>query len=125
MVKDKFSDLTLSIKKITDEKYIEIVKRGMQEVTSSNGTFKSIANNNNYKIAGKTGTAQVFSLKNQEYDEDNIAEHLRDHSLFIGYAPYDNPQVSIAVIIENGGHGSTVAAPIAKKMIDFYFETIK
>lgn len=125
LVKDKFYDLTLSIKKITDEKYIEIVKRGMQEVTSSNGTFKSIANNNNYKIAGKTGTAQVFSLKNQEYDEDNIAEHLRDHSLFIGYAPYDNPQVSIAVIIENGGHGSTVAAPIAKKMIDFYFETIK
>ena len=66
-----------------------------------------------------------FSLKNQEYDEDNIADHLKDHSLFIGYAPYDNPQVSIAVIIENGGHGSAVAAPIAKKMIDFYFETIK
>ncbi len=97
----------------------------MQEVTSSNGTFRSIANNNMNKIAGKTGTAQVFSLKSQAYDEDNIADHLKDHSLFIGYAPYDNPQVSIAVIIENGGHGSTVAAPIAKKMIDFYFETIK
>ena len=75
----------------------------MQEVTNSNGTFRSIANNNKNKIAGKTGTAQVFSLKNQEYDEDNIADHLKDHSLFIGYAPYDNPQISIAVIIENGG----------------------
>ena len=125
LIKDKFSDEPLSDKKITDEKYIEIVKRGMQEVTSSNGTFRSIANNNMNKIAGKTGTAQVFSLKSQAYDEDNIADHLKDHSLFIGYAPYDNPQVSIAVIIENGGHGSTVAAPIAKKMIDFYFETIK
>jgi penicillin-binding protein 2 len=125
LIKDKFSDVPLSDKKITDEKYIEIVKRGMQEVTSSNGTFRSIANNNMNKIAGKTGTAQVFSLKSQAYDEDNIADHLKDHSLFIGYAPYDNPQVSIAVIIENGGHGSTVAAPIAKKMIDFYFETIK
>ena len=125
LIKDKFSDVSLGIKKITDEKYIEIVKRGMQEVTSSNGTFRSIANNNNNKIAGKTGTAQVFSLKNQAYDENNIADHLKDHSLFIGYAPYDNPQVSIAVIIENGGHGSTVAAPIAKKMLDFYFETTK
>ena len=125
LIKDKFSDVPLSDEKITDEKYIEIVKRGMQEVTSSNGTFRSIANNNKNKIAGKTGTAQVFSLKNQAYDEDNIADHLKDHSLFIGYAPYDNPKVSIAVIIENGGHGSTVAAPIAKKMIDFYFETIK
>ena len=125
LIKDKFSDEPLSGEKITDEKYIEIVKIGMQEVTSSNGTFRSIANNNNNKIAGKTGTAQVFSMKSQAYDEDNIADHLKDHSLFIGYAPYDNPQVSIAVIIENGGHGSTVAAPIAKKMIDFYFETIK
>jgi len=125
LIKDKFYDVPLSDEKITDEKYIEIVKRGMQEVTSSNGTFRSIAKNNYNKIAGKTGTAQVFSLKSQAYDEDNIADHLKDHSLFIGYAPYDNPQVSIAVIIENGGHGSTVAAPIAKKMIDFYFETIK
>jgi penicillin-binding protein 2 len=125
LIKNKFSDVPLSEEKITDDQYIEIVKRGMQEVTNTNGTFRSIANNNNNKIAGKTGTAQVFSLKNQTYDEDNIADHLKDHSLFIGYAPYDNPQVSIAVIIENGGHGSTVAAPIAKKMIDFYFETIK
>jgi len=125
LIKDKFSDVPLSEEKITGEKYIEIVKKGMQEVTNSNGTFRSIAKNNKNKIAGKTGTAQVFSLKNQAYDEDNIADHLKDHSLFIGYAPYDNPQVSIAVIIENGGHGSTVAAPIAKKMIDFYFETIK
>ena len=125
LIKDKSSDVPLSVEKITDERYIETVKRGMQEVTNSNGTFRSIANNNKNKLAGKTGTAQVFSLKNQEYDEDNIADHLKDHSLFIGYAPYDNPQISIAVIIENGGHGSTVAAPIAKKMIDFYFETIK
>ena len=125
LIKNKFSNVSLSEENITNEKYVEIVKKGMQEVTSSNGTFRSIANNNSNKIAGKTGTAQVFSLKNQAYDEDNIADHLKDHSLFIGYAPYDHPQVSIAVIIENGGHGSTVAAPIAKKMIDFYFETIK
>jgi penicillin-binding protein 2 len=125
LIKDGVADISVKYKNITEEKYIEIVKRGMQEVVSPNGTFRSIANNNKNKIAGKTGTAQVFSLKNQAYDEDNIADHLKDHSLFIGYAPYDNPQVSIAVIIENGGHGSTVAAPIAKKMLDFYFETTK
>ena len=79
LIKDKFYDASLSGEKITDEKYIEIVKRGMQEVTSSNGTFRSIANNNKNKIAGKTGTAQVFSLKSQAYDEDNICEHLKDH----------------------------------------------
>ena len=125
LIKDGVADISVKYKNITEEKYIEIVKRGMQEVVSPNGTFRSIANNNKNKIAGKTGTAQVFSLKNQAYDENNIADHLKDHSLFIGYAPYDNPQVSIAVIIENGGHGSTVAAPIAKKMLDFYFETTK
>ena len=74
-----------------------------------------------YKIAGKTGTAQVFGIaQDEEYEEDKVAHKLRDHALFMAYAPAENPQIAIAVIVENGGHGSSVAAPIARKMMDAY-----
>jgi penicillin-binding protein 2 len=72
-----------------------------------------------YRMAGKTGTAQVFGIgQDEEYDEEKIARKLRDHALFIAFAPVDNPQIAVAVIAENGGHGSGVAAPIARKVID-------
>jgi penicillin-binding protein 2 len=74
-----------------------------------------------YKAAGKTGTAQVFEVaQDEEYDEDEVIEKLRDHALFISYAPADNPRIAIAVIVENGGHGSSVAAPIARQIMDSY-----
>ena len=101
---------------------INLIKQGMIEVTQENGTFRSISSKNPNKLAGKTGTAQVFSLKNQDYNEDLIEDDLKDHSLFIGFAPYDKPIISIAVVIENGGHGSTAAAPVAKELVDFYFK---
>ena len=74
-----------------------------------------------YRIAGKTGTAQVFSVKqNEEYDEEKIAKKFRDHALFVAYAPADAPQIAVAVIVENGGHGGSTAAPIARKLMDAY-----
>jgi penicillin-binding protein 2 len=74
-----------------------------------------------YRIAGKTGTSQVFGLgADEEYEEENIALHLRDHSLFVGFAPADEPRIAVAVIAENGGGGSRVAAPIARRLMDFY-----
>jgi penicillin-binding protein 2 len=74
-----------------------------------------------YKIAGKTGTAQVFGIaQDEEYEEDKISKKLRDHALFVAFAPTDEPRIAIAVIVENGGHGSSVAAPIARKMMDAY-----
>ena len=74
-----------------------------------------------FKIAGKTGTAQVFSIKQDEkYDEESVTEHLKDHALFIAFAPAKNPQLAIAVIVEHGGHGGSVAAPIARKIFDHY-----
>ena len=122
ILKEHFTDEAIESSKITDDEYIDLVRSGMQQVTGDSGTFRSIAHKNLNKLAGKTGTAQVFSLKNKDYDEVNIEDHLKDHSLFIGYAPFDDPTVSIAVVIENGGHGSSVAAPIAKKLVDYYFE---
>ena len=72
-------------------------------------------------MAGKSGTAQVFSVaQEEEYDEELIDELLRDHALFIAFAPLDNPRIAVAVIVENGSSGSRVAAPIARRIMDEY-----
>jgi penicillin-binding protein 2 len=74
-----------------------------------------------YRIAGKTGTSQVFSLgPDQEYKEAKLDRKLWDHALFIGYAPAEAPQIAVAVLVEHGGSGGRVAAPIARKVIDAY-----
>ena len=71
--------------------------------------------------AGKTGTAQVYGIaQDEEYDEDTVIDKLRDHALFVSYAPAEKPQIAVAVIVENGGHGSSVAAPIARRIMDAY-----
>jgi penicillin-binding protein 2 len=85
------------------------------------GTAHRISQGMEYRAAGKTGTAQVFEIaQDEEYDEETVAEKLRDHALFISYAPADAPQIAVAVIVENGGHGSSVAAPIARRIMDAY-----
>lgn len=85
------------------------------------GTARRIGWNAPYKIAGKTGTAQLRSIgQTEKYDAEKTPERLRDHALFIAFAPAEDPQIVVAVIVENGGHGSTTAAPIARKMMDFY-----
>ncbi len=89
-------------------------------VHGARGTARRIADAP-YKIAGKTGTAQVFSLKkNQRYREKDIPIHLRDHALFIAYAPVESPRIAVAVIVENGGSGGAVGAPIARQILDAY-----
>jgi penicillin-binding protein 2 len=85
------------------------------------GTARGISQGLEYKVAGKTGTAQVFEVaQDEEYDEETVLEKLRDHALFVSYAPADDPQIAIAVIVENGGHGSSVAAPIARRIMDAF-----
>ena len=89
------------------------------------GTAHRIHSNRDYTIAGKTGTAQVFGIKQDEvYKAADVAKRFRDHALFIAFAPADAPQIAVAVIIENGGHGSSVAAPVAAKIIDTYMQQI-
>jgi len=86
-----------------------------------NGTAYKIGKDAKYKIAGKTGTAQVFGLEeDEEYEEENVAEKLRDHGLFIAFAPAEDPKIAIAVIVENGGGGSKSAAPVARVVMDHY-----
>jgi penicillin-binding protein 2 len=73
-----------------------------------------------YTHAGKTGTAQVFSLKGERYVESRVAERFRDHALFIAYAPADKPTIALAVIVENSGFGARAAAPIARQVMDYW-----
>lgn len=74
-----------------------------------------------YRVAGKTGTAQVFSLEQEEdYDEDTLDERLRDHGLFVAFAPAEDPSVAVAVVVENGGGGSSSAAPVAREILDAF-----
>jgi len=100
----------------------QLVKQSMMRVLhSSRGTARSSGQDASYKIAGKTGTAQVFGIaQDAEYKEEEIDKRLRDHSLFIAFAPFKQPTIAIAVIAENGGSGGHVAAPIARKVLDAY-----
>ncbi|GLU34282.1 penicillin-binding protein 2 [Trinickia caryophylli] len=100
---------------------IDVVKRGMINVTSNpSGTAYQVFRDSPYLAAGKTGTAQVYSLQGQKYHGSAIAEHLRDHSLFIAFAPAEHPQIAIALVVENGGWGAAVAGPIARRVMDYY-----
>ncbi|MFT5217999.1 MAG: penicillin-binding protein 2 [Planctomycetota bacterium] len=86
------------------------------------GTARGIGRGLTYKVAGKTGTSQVFGIaQDEEYDAELIDKKLRDHALFVSYAPVAKPTIAIAVIVENGGHGGSTAAPIARKILDVYF----
>jgi penicillin-binding protein 2 len=84
------------------------------------GTARGIRSTE-YRIAGKTGTSQVFSLgQNQRYSAATLPKHLHDHALFVAFAPVDDPRIAIAVIVEHGGGGGATAAPVARRIMDAY-----
>jgi penicillin-binding protein 2 len=101
--------------------HLELVRAAMIDVTRPGGTASVASAGAPYLIAGKTGTAQVVGMKaGEKYDEKRMSERNRDHALFIAYAPADNPTIAVAVLVENGSHGSTTAAPIARQVFDFH-----
>jgi penicillin-binding protein 2 len=103
------------------ENWDYIIRSMTRVVHSLHGTARRIGRGAHFKIAGKTGTAQVFGIKqDEEYVAEDIQKRLRDHALFIAFAPVEDPQIAIAVIVENGGSGGAVAAPIARKIMDAY-----
>jgi penicillin-binding protein 2 len=96
----------------------EIMAAMINVIHGPRGTARRLKKGIDYQIAGKTGTAQVFTVKQDEkYNENKITKKLKDHALFISFAPADAPQIAVAVIVENGGHGGSVAAPIAGKIM--------
>jgi penicillin-binding protein 2 len=99
---------------------VQLVKSAMVAVNKV-GTGRTPFRDTEYVAAGKTGTAQVIGIKqNEKYDASKIAERYRDHSLFIAFAPADKPAIAVALIVENGGFGAQAAAPIARKVFDYY-----
>lgn len=109
---------------IKDE-YWDYVHRAMRDVVHSpRGTARGISNGLDYEIAGKTGTAQVISISaEEEYDSSKIDKSQWDHALFVAFAPVDDPQIAVGLIVENGEHGSSAAAPIARMVIDEYMKS--
>lgn len=107
---------------IHSSRHLQTIREAMIEVNhGTRGTGRGIGADAPYQIAGKTGTSQVFTLQpDQEYDEEEIEEYLRDHALYIGFAPAEQPRIAVAVIAENAGSGGRKAAPIARRVMDFY-----
>ncbi len=117
-----FSPRQVDDVRIDNEVYWDTVLGAMHDVMQSvRGTAYATGVNAPYQMAGKSGTAQVFSVaQEEEYDEEEVGERLRDHALFVAFAPLDNPRIAVAVVVENGSSGSRVAAPIARAIMDEY-----
>jgi len=100
--------------------HVRLVTRAMIDVNRF-GTSRVVFEGAEYQAAGKTGTAQVIGIRqNEKYDVRKVAERHRDHSLFIAFAPAAAPRIALAVIVENGGFGAQAAAPIARAVFDFH-----
>ena len=107
---------------ISNDFYWDTVLGAMHDVMQgTRGTARAVGLGAPYEMAGKSGTAQVVSIaQDEEYDEQELRERLRDHALFMAFAPFDEPRIAVALIVENGESGSGVAAPIARSIMDAY-----
>lgn len=104
-----------------DPKGVEAVRDALIDVAKV-GTARRAFAGATYEVAGKTGTIQLFNLKGAKYKRDEVDERLRDHSAFMGYAPAKNPTIALAVLVENAGWGSEIAAPIARTVFDAWLK---
>jgi penicillin-binding protein 2 len=99
---------------------VEAVRSAVAAVTVE-GTARGVFMGASYQSAGKTGTAQAVGVRqNEKYNASRLSEYQRDHSLYIAYAPVDNPTIALAVIVENAGFGAAAAAPIARRVMDYW-----
>ena len=111
------------LERVIDTSLDMVVEAMTAVMHSPRGTGRGSGRRSPYQIAGKTGTAQVIAIgQDEEYDESVIPEKYHDHALFIAFAPADKPQIAIAVVVENGGSGAKAAAPIARKVMDRFFQ---
>ncbi|HZS66447.1 MAG TPA: penicillin-binding protein 2 [Burkholderiales bacterium] len=99
---------------------VEFIKRSMAGVVKEGTAARAFAGIT-YTAGGKTGTAQVIAIKqNEKYEEAKVAERHRDHSLFIAFAPLESPRIALAIVVENGGFGARAAAPLARTVLDYF-----
>lgn len=108
---------------IRDEHNWDIVLDAMYGTVNRKGTARNAFKGAHYISAGKTGTAQLVSIaQDEKYDAKKLSKKNHDNAMYVGYAPYDKPQIALTVVLENAGHGGAQAAPIARKMMDIYFK---
>ena len=101
----------------------EIIDAMTEVMHGQRGTARRVGQSATYTMAGKTGTAQIIAIaQDEEYIADEVPEELRDHALFIAFAPVEDPKIALAIIVENGGSGSSGAAPIARILFDHYLQ---
>jgi penicillin-binding protein 2 len=121
---DELPPVVLKPVEVKDPGYWDVIVEGMEEVVKPGGTAVVASAGAPYRIAAKTGTAQAFSLaQGQRYNAAQLDERLHDHAWFEAFAPADDPQVAIAIVVENGGHGGSAAAPIARRIFDMLLLT--
>ena len=116
------------LKNDIDDDWWEAINESMYKVVNEkNGTAFWATKNKKNNISGKTGTVQVYSLSQEtdEREKENLPDHLKDHSLYVGFAPKDDPKIVITTVIENVGSGSKYAAPISNEIINYYLNEIK
>ena len=105
----------------SDEQWDRVISAMNAVLQGPRGTARSVGQDAPFTMAGKSGTAQVFSVaQDEEYDSEEIAERMRDHALFVAFAPLEQPRIAVAVVVENGESGSRVAAPIARRVMETY-----
>mgnify|MGYP000653401143 FL=1 len=105
-------------------RHLTPIRKAMESVVNDVGGTAWRSRLDKVRFAGKTGTAQVVRKKSddeEEVEEEEVPYRFRDHALFVSYAPAENPQIAVAVVVEHGGHGSSAAAPVAKAIYDAYF----
>ena len=117
-----FINTKISNSSIKKESYDLIIKALVDVVNDPKGTAYKLSFNDKNFMGGKTGTAQVFSIKEEDreegdYKNENLSQNLMDHSLFVGFAPIDKPKYIVSLTVEHGGSGSSVAAPLSKKIL--------
>jgi penicillin-binding protein 2 len=109
-----------------DAKALRKVRQGMRDVVADKkGTAYWQLSRAHWTVAGKTGTAQVVKMSDDDKRTFSDAKHHQDHAWFMGYAPFDKPEIAFAVFVENGGHGGSAAAPVARAVVDFWADKIK
>jgi penicillin-binding protein 2 len=108
---------------IKDERNWDIVLDAMYGTVNRKGSARAAFRGANYISAGKTGTAQLVSIaQDEKYDASKLSKKNHDNAMYVGYAPFDKPQITITVVLENAGHGGAEAAPIARKIMDNFFK---
>ncbi len=114
-----------SVGTINEEQWEKVISAMNAVLQGARGTARAAGADALFMMAGKSGTAQVFSVaQDQEYETEELEERMRDHALFIAFAPLEDPQIAVAVIVENGESGSGVAAPIARKVMEKYLRDL-